>query len=160
MVPDRSAFELARMLKIQHNAHGFFTEAHPKLRPVETATAGFYLAGAAQGPKDIPETVAQASASASKVLELFSRKELTHDPTVAAVDEDLCSGCGICVDVCPYKARELIERKDGKGWVIKVTEVLCEGCGACSAACPVGACQQANLRDKQIEQMARAGLQD
>ncbi len=160
MVPDRSAFELARMLKIQHNAHGFFTEAHPKLRPVETATAGFFLAGAAQGPKDIPETVAQASASASKVLELFSRKELTHDPTVAAVDEELCSGCGICVDVCPYKARELVERKDGKGWVIKVTEVLCEGCGACSAACPVGACQQANLRDKQIEQMARAGLKD
>jgi heterodisulfide reductase subunit A len=160
MVPDRGALDLARMLKIQHNAHGFYTEAHPKLRPVETATAGFFLAGAAQGPKDIPETVAQSSAAASKVLELFSMKELTHDPTIAAVDEDLCSGCGICVDVCPYKARELVERKDGKGWVIKVTEVLCEGCGACSAACPVGACQQANFRDKQLEDMARAGLKD
>jgi heterodisulfide reductase subunit A len=160
MVPDRGALDLARMLKIQHNAHGFFTEAHPKLRPVETATAGFFLAGAAQGPKDIPETVAQSSAAASKVLELFSKKELTHDPTIAAVDEDLCSGCGICVDVCPYKARELVERKDGKGWVIKVTEVLCEGCGACSAACPVGACQQSNFRDKQLEDMARAGLKD
>ncbi len=158
MVPDASAMELARKLKIQHNEHGFYTEAHPKLRPVETATAGFYLAGAAQGPKDIPETVAQASAAASKVLELFSKEQLTHDPTVAGVDEELCSGCGICVDVCPYKARELVERQDGKGWVVKVTEVLCEGCGSCSAACPVGACQQANFKDKQIEEMTRAGL--
>lgn len=159
MVPDRGAKALARLLKIQANAHGFFTEAHPKLRPVETATAGFYLAGAAQGPKDIPETVAQASAAACKVLELFSLAELTHDPTVAGVDEELCSGCGICVDVCPYGARKLVERKDGKGYVIKVTEVQCEGCGACSAACPVSACQQANFRDRQIEEMARAGLE-
>ena len=121
-------------------------------------TAGFFLAGAGQGPKDIPETVAQASASASKVSELFASKQLTHSPVIAAVEEELCSGCGICVDVCPYGARELVERKDGKGYVIQVTEVLCEGCGACSAACPVGACQQRNLKDRQIRDVVRAGL--
>jgi len=158
MVPDASAPDLARAAKVQVNAHGFFSEAHPKLRPVETMTAGFFLAGAGQGPKDIPETVAQASASASKVGELFASKQLTHSPVIAGVEEELCSGCGICVDVCPYGARELVERKDGKGYVIKVTEVLCEGCGACSAACPVGACQQRNLKDRQIRDVVRAGL--
>jgi heterodisulfide reductase subunit A len=152
---------LASVLKAQRDEHGFFNEAHPKLRPVETLTAGYFLAGAGQGPKDIPEAVAQASGAASKVIGLFSNKTLSHDPPIAAVDEDLCSGCGVCVDVCPYGARELIE-KDVKGQpkkVIKVNEVLCECCGACSSACPVGACPQRNLGDEQIESMVQAGLE-
>ena len=158
VVANPDGMALARKLKTQIDAHGFMTEAHPKLRPVETLTAGFFLAGCGQGPKDIPETVAQASGAASKVNELFAAKRLTHSPVIAGVEEELCSGCGICVDVCPYGARELVEREDGRGHIIRVTEVQCEGCGACSAACPAGACQQRNLRDRQIRDMVRAGL--
>lgn len=148
--------ELARKLKIQIDEHGFLTEAHPKLRPVETLTAGFFLAGAGQAPKDVPDTVAQASGAASKVLEMFSQKELSHDPIVAKVDEDMCSGCGICVGLCPYDAREL-EIKDGKK-IAKVNEVLCEGCGSCITACPSGAAQQRNLTDNQILKMVAVGI--
>lgn len=148
--------ELARKLKIQIDEHGFLTEAHPKLRPVETLTAGFFLAGAGQAPKDVPDTVAQASGAASKVLEMFSQKKLFHDPIVATVDEDVCSGCGICVGLCPYDAREL-EIKDGKK-TAKVKEVLCEGCGSCITGCPSGACQQRNLADNQILKMVEVAI--
>jgi len=161
MVPTSESAGLAGVLKAQRDEHGFFNEAHPKLRPVETLTAGYYLAGAGQGPKDIPEAVAQASGAASKVIGLFSQEKLYHEPPIAAVDEDLCSGCGVCVEVCPYHARELVE-KDVKGepkTVIKVNEVLCECCGACSSACPVGACPQRNLGDEQIAEMVKAGLE-
>ncbi len=148
--------ELIRKLKIQADAYGFLTEAHPKLRPVETLTAGFFLAGAAQAPKDVPDTVAQASGAASKVLEMFSHKELMHIPIVAIVDENLCSGCGICIDLCPYSARELIT-KDGKR-IAEVNEILCEGCGSCVSACPSGASQQRNLVNSQILKMVESAL--
>ncbi len=148
--------DLIRKLKIQADAYGFLTEAHPKLRPVETLTAGFFLAGAAQAPKDVPDTVAQASGAASKVLEMFSHKELSHIPIVAKVDKDLCSGCGICIDLCPYTARELVT-EDGNR-IAKVNEVLCEGCGSCIAACPSGASQQRNLADTQILKMVESAL--
>ncbi len=148
--------DLIRKLKIQADAYGFLTEAHPKLRPVETLTAGFFLAGAAQAPKDVPDTVAQASGAASKVLEMFSHKELSHIPIVAKVDEALCSGCGICIDLCPYTARELVT-EDGNR-IAKVNEVLCEGCGSCIAACPSGASQQRNLADTQILKMVESAL--
>lgn len=157
-VPSKGVQELIRKLKIHADEHGFLSEAHPKLRPVETLTAGFYLAGAAQASKDIPDTVAQASGAASKVLEMFSQPELKHEPTVAYVDEDLCSGCGVCVSLCPYDAREL-ETKDDKK-TAKVKEILCEGCGSCISACPSGAAQQKNLEDKQILKMVEAVLGD
>jgi heterodisulfide reductase subunit A len=160
MTPTPESAELAGVLKAQRDEHGFFNEAHPKLRPVETLTAGYFLAGAGQGPKDIPEAVAQASGAASKVIGLFSNQTLSHEPPVAGIDEDTCSGCGVCVDVCPYGARALVE-KDVKGTmkkVIKVNEVLCECCGACSSACPVAACEQRNLKDEQIAEMVEAGL--
>jgi heterodisulfide reductase subunit A len=161
MVPAPEAASVAAVLKAQRNEHGFFNEAHPKLRPVEMLTAGYFLAGAAQGPKDIPESVAQASGAACKVIGLFSQDKLYHEPPIAGVDEELCSGCGVCVGVCPYGARELVE-KDVKGTtkkVIKVNEILCECCGACSSACPVGACPQRNLGDEQIQEMVKAGLE-
>ncbi|MEO0093269.1 MAG: 4Fe-4S dicluster domain-containing protein, partial [candidate division WOR-3 bacterium] len=160
MVPTPQTKTLATILKTALDEQGWLVEAHPKLRPVETMTAGFYLAGAGQGPKDIPEAVAQASAAASKVVALFSQKELQHAPIIAGVDDDLCSGCGLCVGVCPYQARELELKEDGKTKKIKVVEVLCEGCGACSAACPSGAAQQKNLTDEQIQAMVKAGLEE
>ncbi|UCG93482.1 MAG: 4Fe-4S binding protein [candidate division WOR-3 bacterium] len=156
MVPTEGNEEFVRKLKIQCDAKGFLTEAHPKLRPVESQTMGIFLAGAAQGPKDIPEVVAQASGAASKAIAILSQDKISFEPTVAGVDEDLCSGCSICVGVCPYNARELDKEK----MVVKVTEALCQGCGSCSAACPSGAAQQKNLVDKQIEQMVVTVLEE
>jgi heterodisulfide reductase subunit A len=158
MVPSATK-EFAQLLKITQDEYGWFTEAHPKLRPVETLSGGFFLAGACQGPKDIPEAVAQSSGAASKVIVLFASETLEHAPVIAGVDEDLCSGCSICIDVCPYKAREIQVKEDGKKKTVKVIEVLCEGCGACSAACPVGAAQQKNFKDNQIEDMVKVGLE-
>ncbi|MEW6555988.1 MAG: CoB--CoM heterodisulfide reductase iron-sulfur subunit A family protein [Elusimicrobiota bacterium] len=156
IVSNQNAKELAKKLKTNIDQNGFLTEAHPKLRPVESLTAGVFLAGCAQAPKDIPETVAQASASAGKVASLFSADKLSHEPTVAKVDEEKCSGCRICISVCPYDAREY-EEEGGKK-IVKVNEVLCEGCGSCVSACPSGATTQCNLTDEQIFAMTEAVL--
>ncbi|MHB8992625.1 MAG: 4Fe-4S binding protein, partial [Chloroflexota bacterium] len=130
MMPSSTALELAQQLRIATDQVGFFSEAHPKLRPVETLTQGIYLAGVAQGPKDVPESVTQASGAASKVLTLFSKPEMVLDPLVAAVQEDLCKGCGVCVDACVYAARTL----DPVRRVTVVNEAVCQGCGACASA--------------------------
>jgi len=156
MVPHRDINDLLGKLKIAADKHGFLSEAHPKLRPVESISAGVFLAGAAQAPKDIPEVVAQASGAASKVADLFSSKELKHEPVVACVDEDICSGCGVCIPLCPYGAREL-EIVDER-LIAKVNAVLCEGCGSCIAACPSGATGQRNFMDRQIYCMIDAAL--
>lgn len=158
MTPSKRIEETVKKLKIQMDEHGFLQEAHPKLRPVETLTAGFYLAGAGQAPKDIPDAVAQASGAASKVLDMFSKDELEHLPIVATVDEDLCSGCGVCVPLCPYEAR-VMEIRDGRK-IAAVNEILCEGCGSCVSACPSGASQQRNLRDDQIINVVEVMLTD
>jgi len=154
VVPNESTAELVKKLRIQTGPNGFLSEAHPKLRPVESINSGFFLAGAAQGPKDIPETVAQASAAACKVISMFSRDHLEQDPAIAWVDEDLCSGCRICISVCPYDAREYDEEKE----IVTVNEALCVGCGSCVAACSCGATQQRNLTDSQIKSMLTASL--
>lgn len=154
MVPSIGTLELARKLRIQTSVHGFFSEAHPKLRPVESLVPGFFLAGCAQAPKDIPESVAQASAAASKVLEMFSKKELTAEPLVVVVDEEMCSGCRLCVVTCPYEAREIDQEKN----IVRTNEALCMGCGCCVAACPSGASQQKNLVEKQISRMVEVIL--
>jgi len=156
MVKTDGVQDLLKKLKIATDIHGFLAEAHPKLRPVESLNAGFYLAGCALGPKDIPETVAQASAAAAKVGDLFAQKELLHEPTIVSVNDELCSGCGICVTMCPYTARTL----DPARGVVAVNEILCEGCGACAAACPSGAAQQRNQTDNQIFSMLRAMLRE
>ncbi len=111
-VPAEGSKKLFANLKLACDENGFLSEAHPKLRPVESLTPGFFLAGAAQGPRDIPETVAQAGGAASKVIGMFSQEILRHDPIVAVVDEDLCSGCKICISACPYDAREFDEEKN------------------------------------------------
>jgi heterodisulfide reductase subunit A len=154
VIPSYGAKELANKLKMCIDEHDFLTEAHPKLRPVESLTLGVYLAGCAQAPRDIPETVAQASGAASKVVALFSEDELHHEPTIATVDEDVCSGCGVCIPVCPYDARE----HDTEKKIAKVNEVLCEGCGSCIAACPSGASQLINFKDSQIFEMLQAAV--
>ncbi|RLC85956.1 MAG: hypothetical protein DRI79_10705 [Chloroflexi bacterium] len=150
MAPSRRAFELAKMLRIGIDQNGFFSEAHPKLRPVESLTAGIFLAGAAQGPKDIPETVSQASGAAAKVLKLFSQDEMVQEPTVAYVIRELCSACGACVEACPYDARSI-----HPVWhIATVNAALCQNCGACVVACPNKASRIHNWTPEQILAMA------
>ncbi len=153
-VPSEGAAELGRRLRATTDALGFFHEAHPKLRPVESLTAGIYLAGAAQAPKDIAETVSQAGAAAAKVLSLFSRRELVQEPTVAMVVAELCAGCGLCVRACPYEARRLDERRRVAG----VNPALCQGCGACVTFCPNKACAVRNAVPAQYLAMLEAAL--
>ncbi|RLF42121.1 MAG: disulfide reductase [Thermoplasmata archaeon] len=145
------AVELARKLKISTSSDGFYLEGHPKLKPMDTATGGIFLAGFCQGAKDIQDTVAHASGAASRALTILSKKELEAETYIAVVDEELCSGCGICISVCPYQAIELITEDDKKR--AKVNEALCMGCGACTAACPSGAMQQRGFKDKEILSM-------
>jgi heterodisulfide reductase subunit A len=121
---------------------------------VESLTAGVYLAGACQFPKDIPETVAQASGAASKVLKLFAQPELASEPSVAAVDEDLCVGCGLCVPACPYDARELHSWKQ----VATVNAALCQSCGACAVVCRSKATTVRNMTPRQVFAMVDALL--
>jgi heterodisulfide reductase subunit A len=149
MTPTSSSVELAQRLHISTDANGFFNEAHPKLRPVETLTAGIYLAGAGQGPKDIPETVAQASGAAAKVLQLFSHDEMTASPLVAMVIAELCAACGACVKACPYGARQIHPLWN----IATVNAALCQSCGACVVACPNKASQVHNWRPDQIMAM-------
>jgi heterodisulfide reductase subunit A len=153
-VPRSDALELGQRLRVGTDEHGFFSEAHPKLRPVESLTAGVFLAGAAQFPKDIPETVAQASGAASKVLSLFSQRQMVQEPTIAYVDPELCSGCGLCIPACPYEAREMHEWQH----IAIVNTALCQGCGACTMVCPNKACQVRNLTHQQILSMMEAYL--
>ncbi|MGA9350273.1 MAG: CoB--CoM heterodisulfide reductase iron-sulfur subunit A family protein [Anaerolineae bacterium] len=153
-VPSQGAKDLAQRLRVATDEHGFFSEAHPKLRPVESLTAGIYLAGAAQFPKDIPETIAQASGAAAKVLSLFSQREMVQEPIIAYVDEELCSGCGLCVGVCPYEAREMHPWKD----LAIVNVALCQGCGACVVACPNKASAVRNFTTGQVLAMVEAAV--
>lgn len=149
IVPRTDAKNLAQALRVGTDEYGFFSEAHPKLKPVESLSRGVYLCGAAQAPKDIPETVSQAGSAASKVLGLFSAECLQHPPTVAAVDPEMCRSCGQCVSACPYGAREIDEARR----VAVVREALCQGCGACAVACPNGATTHRNLSREQIMAM-------
>lgn len=153
-VPSSGSDVLARLMRVATDESGFFSEAHPKLRPVESLTAGIYLAGAAQFPKDIRETVAQASGAAAKVLQLFAQREMVAEPTVAVVDEDLCVGCGLCVPACPYDARELHSWKK----LATVNAALCQGCGACAVVCRNKATSVRNLTSRQVLRMVEAVL--
>jgi heterodisulfide reductase subunit A len=152
MRPSKGADELAKKLKVALDKDGFLAEAHPKLKPVESVTAGMFFAGAAQAPKDIPEAVAQASGAAAKSITILSQERLFHSPMVAAVNLNLCTGCGMCVDVCPYEALSLKENK------AEVNDVLCEGCGTCSATCLRAAIQVRNLTPLQVHEMITVSL--
>lgn len=143
------ASRLAEKLRISYDNYGFFMEAHPKLRPVETNTAGVFLAGACQGAKDIPASVGQGSAAASKVQALFSREMLESDPQVASVNEARCVGCLKCIETCPFGAIRQKVLKDGT-IKVEVLETVCQGCGICTVTCPPGAIQLQHFTDNQI----------
>ncbi len=155
--PDASARRLATLLTASMDTNDFFTEAHPKLRPVESPTAGVFLAGACQGPKDIPETVAQASAAAAKVIGLLAKNSLTCNPCVAEPDELMCNGCSTCEKVCPYGAISYTN-KEFRGpnrttllrRVAQVNRAVCQGCGACTVACMSGAMDLKGFSNRQI----------
>jgi heterodisulfide reductase subunit A len=153
-VPSAGAKDLGQCLRVSVDEHGFFSEAHPKLRPVESLTAGIFLAGAGQFPKDIPETIAQASGAAAKVLQLFSQREMVQEPTIAHVNEELCSGCGLCVAACPYEARTMHPWRP----IAVVNQALCQGCSACVAVCPNKACSVHNFDTAQVLAMMDALL--
>ncbi|MHC4720137.1 MAG: FAD-dependent oxidoreductase, partial [Planctomycetota bacterium] len=154
--------KLAQMLKVPRNEDGFFLEAHVKLRPVEFATEGIFVAGVAHSPKSIPETIAQAEAAAAKACTIISKDKYEAEPTIAAVNEDLCDGCGICVPVCEYNALEVVPREGGgeDEKIVQLNEAMCKGCGGCVAACPSGAMEQKGFKNEQILAMIRAALAD
>ena len=154
--PNQGVRNIATMLTASIDTNNFLTEAHPKLRPVESPTAGVFLSGVCQGPKDIPETVAQAGAAAVKVIGLLAKDKLTTNPCTAKPDELLCNGCGNCAKVCPYGAityevRQVNDhgiREDRR--LANVNSALCQGCGACTVTCPSGAMDLQGFSNRQL----------
>ena len=146
MEPQKDALEVARTFGLSLKANGFFLEEHPKLEPVSTPSAGIFLAGACQSPKDIPDTVAQAKAAACEALALSAKGVVTVNPAISHIDPDICIGCQTCIGLCPYSAIEFDERHQ----ISVVNEAVCKGCGSCAAFCPSGA---ANIRHFTTEQV-------
>lgn len=144
--PRRDTHDVARIFSISRSKDGFFLEKHPKLAPVSTAVDGVFVAGACQGPKDIPDSVAQGAAAAANVLSLIDRKAVELEPAIALINEASCSGCKICVDLCPYHAITY----DDERKLAAVNEALCKGCGVCVAACPSSAIEQQNFTNRQL----------
>ena len=154
--PSSDVRRIATMLTASIDTNNFLTEAHPKLRPVESPTAGVFLSGVCQGPKDIPETVAQAGAAAVKAIGLLAKDKLMTNPCTALPNELLCNGCSTCANVCPYGAityevKQINDhgiREDRR--VASVNSALCQGCGACTVACPSGAMDLQGFSNKQL----------
>jgi len=144
--PRVDAGEVARQFSISRSKDGFFLEKHPKLDPIATTTDGVYIAGCCQGPKDIPDTVAQASAAAARALAIISKGKVEIEAATAFVQEQLCSGCKTCISLCPYNAISFDDEKK----VSAINEALCKGCGTCAAACPSGAITSRHFTTEQI----------
>ncbi len=157
--PDAGA--LASMLKVPQTKEGFFLEAHMKLRPVDFATEGVFVAGLAHGPKFVDESIAQALAAVSRATTILSKTTLEAEGIVASIEESLCDGCGICVPTCEYKALEVVpNKKEPDKKLVEVNVGLCKGCGACVGACPSGALTQKGFSDEQVVAMIDAALED
>lgn len=146
LVPSEGAQRLRTLLKLSLSPDGFFMEVHPKLRPLDTAVDGIFLAGTCQGPKDIADTLAQAHGAASKATTTLFQGKVAIDPVIAVIDEGICSGCGICEQVCEYAALRL----DPYRRVMTINTALCKGCGACNSACPAGAISLKHFKPDQI----------
>jgi heterodisulfide reductase subunit A len=152
LVPNDDSVKINELFHASRSADGFLLEAHPKLRPLECSTAGVFLAGSCQGPKDIPDTVAQASGAAGKVVDLLSKGEIELEPLKAVVNGDLCSGCRVCESVCPFSAVEIKTEKESGEEVLRaeIVEAMCQGCGLCGAACPTGAITMQQFSSRQV----------
>lgn len=161
-IPNPNNEELAQMLKVPISKDGFFLEAHMKLRPVDFATEGVYLAGMAHWPKLIDESISQASGAAARAATILSKSKLEAEGIIASVNEEICDGCGICEPICEYKAIEIISEGSGEEETkkAKVNEALCKGCGACVGACPSGAMEQKGYKDNQLLAMIDAALEE
>jgi heterodisulfide reductase subunit A len=159
LVPDDGAREVAQLLKVPVDEHGFFLEAHVKLRPLDFATDGIYVAGTARWPAHLEETVTQAYGAASRAATILSKDRVKSSGVVAQVDEYLCRGCGRCVEVCEFGAPSLVDVSPGIR-VARVNPVMCKGCGACASVCPTGAMTAMHFTDQQVTAMVRAALQD
>ena len=146
MVSRNDTDDVRFKFSITRSEDGFFQEAHAKMNPLNTFAEGIFIGGACQGPKDVEDTVLQASGAAAKAAIFLCRGKVVLDLVTATVDEERCTGCAKCVNVCPYKAIELDETKE----LVQVIEVKCKGCGSCSSTCPIGAVQVRHYRDKQI----------
>jgi heterodisulfide reductase subunit A len=157
MEPRPDASDVAALFGISRSQDGFFLEKHPKLAPVDTASDGIFIAGTCQGPKDIPDTVAQAGAAAAAALSMIDRGKVTIEPFVPQVDELRCMGCGLCVEVCPFQAIELVERRPFQV-VAELNETLCKGCGLCVSACRGKALSLRGFNDQQLLAEMRALL--
>ena len=144
--PQADVQEVRRLFNLGCSAEGWFLERHPKLAPVDTFTDGIFLAGCSQGPKDIPDTVAQAGAASAQCMALIDKGFVEIEPNTAWIDEELCSGCHVCIAMCPYTAIHF----DAEKKVAVLNEALCKGCGTCVAACPSGSAQQNLFRDEQL----------
>jgi len=161
MVPRADASDIQTKLKIARSVDGFFQEAHAKLRPLDTPLDGIYLAGTAQGPKDITDSSAMGSAAAAKAAIPLARGKVEVEPIVAVVNEDLCKGCGRCEEVCEYDAIKVEEVQPFvkvPTLTAKVTEAQCKGCGSCVVACPIGAIAMKHFTSKQIQAMITAAI--
>jgi len=148
VVAPASAKNISRILNLSPSPDGFLLEAHPKLRPVDSFNDGVFVAGMAQGPKDIPDTVAQAKAAAAGAMALMGKGKISVEPYYSVVDEDKCAGCQVCISVCPYNAIKLNERG-----VSEVNPAICKGCGTCTSTCPSGAITSQHYTDGQIAAM-------
>ena len=144
--PQADAGEAASRFAVNQKATGFFLERHPKLDPVATPTEGVFVAGCCQSPKDIPDTVAQASAAAARILAMISKGRITLEAAVSAIDEEKCSGCKTCLNLCPFGAISFDEERKG----CQINEALCKGCGVCAGACPSGAITARQFTDEEI----------
>ena len=154
LVPQKDAEKLSKILKVPLGSDGFFFEAHVKLRPVDFATDGIFVCGSAHSPKDISESISQALGVASRAAIPMANKRLRTEAITSSINEDLCSGCGTCIKICPYGAIT----KDERG-IARVTEVVCKGCGTCAASCPEKAIMMRHFTDSQIIAQALTSLE-
>ncbi len=154
-----SAETLRTLLKIPRGSDGFFLERHPELGPVETCIDGVYVCGTIQGPKDIADTLVQASAAAGKAVELLSRETLYLEPVICEVDPNRCRACHRCVELCEYHAPGMVTQPDGRP-VAEINRALCKGCGTCAVWCPTGAISASHFTDDQIGEMITALFED
>ncbi|MBT8171618.1 hydrogenase iron-sulfur subunit, partial [Candidatus Bathyarchaeota archaeon] len=158
-IPSKNSSEISRILSITRGGDGFFMECHPKLKPLDTSVDGIFLAGACQGPKDIPYSVSQGSGAAARAATVLSQPTWKIEPIIASINPEKCkntiSKCGICLTKCPYGAIKALEKQSAI-----VTTAMCHGCGTCVAECPSDAITQLHFTDKQIQAQIQAALEN